>query len=232
MNTEPNEPDVYLQLHDIITRKYMYRFRFKLSKSATHEDYRPVLWPIKNPYWCSGESSTHFTMVAFAESRDDILRPWPEAEDIEASELYEAPVFTSRFPAPLWYIESRMAILKERYHIFEPAWSWGEASILVLKSGHGLVHVNFYKDGSVSISDLFVKPEARRRGIGLQLLSDAEELARLHGTLDVFLWANPDGWCRKWYYRRGYRIVPNANPTPSGDIYMQKDFTNYKTVKP
>lgn len=120
-------------------------------------------------------------------------------------------------------------ILKERYFIFEPHWKWVNDEnwiiILVRKDGAGLVHVNRYKDGSMSISDLFVQPESRRKGIGHQLLTDAEEIARQHNAADVFLWVNPSGWHRAWYHRRGYRIIPHAEPTPAGDIYMHKDLT-------
>ena len=209
----------------------MYQFRFKISKETT-EDYRPVNWPIDYPYWCYGENDTHFYLMAYEESKGDILRLWPEAKDIKIQDRnLRVPVFTSRFPCPPWYRHQRMDILRRRYTIFEPEWSWGTANILVRKDGAGLVHINHYKDGSISISDLFVQPEAREKGIGLQLLSDAEEIARLHNHTDVFLWADPEGWCKEWYYRQGYRIIPNAQPTPSGDIYMQKDFSNYKAIK-
>lgn len=34
----------------------MIRARFYIKKSDCSNDYRPVKWPIKYPYWCSGES--------------------------------------------------------------------------------------------------------------------------------------------------------------------------------
>ena len=74
-------------------------------------------------------------------------------------------------------------------------------------------------------------PDARRKGIGNELLSDAEELARLRGFSSVFLWTFPDGWYQDWYYRHGYRHFPRHDTTPQGDVLMEKDFTNYNAVK-
>ena len=34
----------------------MQRIRFYLSQDKTDGDYRPVVWPIKYPYWCTGET--------------------------------------------------------------------------------------------------------------------------------------------------------------------------------
>ncbi len=75
----------------------MIRARFK----TTHEDYRPVNWPIKHPYWCTGESGGHHVVVAYAENEAEILVNWPEAYDIE-SEHAESYTFTSRFQKPDW----------------------------------------------------------------------------------------------------------------------------------
>ena len=82
----------------------MKRVRFYVSKEACKGDYRPVKCPIKHPYWCTGESSTHFILIAFVESRDELIELWPEAEiDI----IIEVPKiqFTSRLPKPDWYKE-------------------------------------------------------------------------------------------------------------------------------
>ena len=35
----------------------MIRARFYIRKDDCDNDYRPVKWPIKYPYWCSAESS-------------------------------------------------------------------------------------------------------------------------------------------------------------------------------
>lgn len=50
----------------------MIRARFYIKKSDCGNDYRPVKWPIKYPYWCSGESDDSFILVAYAEDEDSI----------------------------------------------------------------------------------------------------------------------------------------------------------------
>ena len=60
----------------------MIRARFHIRKDDCDNDYRPVKWPIKYPYWCSAESSNSFVLVAYAEDEDSIKELWPEAYDI------------------------------------------------------------------------------------------------------------------------------------------------------
>jgi hypothetical protein len=81
----------------------MIRARFK----ADGDDYRPVAWPINHPYWCTGygyEGDGYSIVVAYADDKDEILRLWTEAWDIEA-EIVTEYVFTSRFPKPAWFKE-------------------------------------------------------------------------------------------------------------------------------
>lgn len=80
----------------------MIRVRFNVSKDKCGNDYRPVKWPIHYPYWCTGENSKDFILVAYADNAGEIKDLWPEAEDIESTEE-EKINFTSRFPRPEWY---------------------------------------------------------------------------------------------------------------------------------
>ena len=64
----------------------MIRARFYIRKDDCDNDYRPVKWPIKYPYWCSAESSNSFVLVAYAEDEDSIKELWPEAYDINVLE--------------------------------------------------------------------------------------------------------------------------------------------------
>lgn len=82
----------------------MIRARFK----ANPDDYRPINWPVKHPYWCSGYAAdnTHSIVVAYADDVDEILSNWPEAKDIEAEQV-ENYLFTSRFPIPTWFAEQQ-----------------------------------------------------------------------------------------------------------------------------
>jgi hypothetical protein len=76
----------------------MIRARFK----ANEEDYRPVNWPIKHPYWCTGGGDGYSIVVAYADDIEEILRNWPEAEDIDYEERDDY-TFTDRFPKPDWF---------------------------------------------------------------------------------------------------------------------------------
>ena len=78
----------------------MIRARFKTDA----EDWRPVNWPLKHPYWCAGYNDTYAVMVAYADDLDELLGNWPEATDVvtEPVEKYE---FNRRFPKPDWFVE-------------------------------------------------------------------------------------------------------------------------------
>ena len=77
----------------------MIRARFK----ANLDDFRPVVWPIKHPYWCSGIGDDHAILIAYADNEAEILTNWPEATDIDAEET-DSYLFTDRFPKPSWFI--------------------------------------------------------------------------------------------------------------------------------
>lgn len=78
----------------------MIRARFK----ANEDDYRPVEWPVKHPYWCTGYGEGYAVVVAYADDIDEIKRLWPEARDIDAEER-STYTFTDRFPRPDWLAE-------------------------------------------------------------------------------------------------------------------------------
>jgi hypothetical protein len=77
----------------------MYRARFYSSA----DDPRPVHWPIKHPYWITGEDfAGNSTIVAYADDEQYIKDNWPEATQIEMGSEVNDYVFTSRFPRPEW----------------------------------------------------------------------------------------------------------------------------------
>jgi hypothetical protein len=78
----------------------MIRARFK----ACEEDYRPVNWPVKHPFWCTGYGEGYSVVVAYADNEAEILKNWPEADDIDIEERAEY-TFTDRFPKPDWLKE-------------------------------------------------------------------------------------------------------------------------------
>jgi len=78
----------------------MIRARFH----AAEPDYRPSKWPLKHPYWCTGYGEGYSTIVAYADSEEQILEHWPEANNIDSEECDEY-CFTERFPRPDWFQE-------------------------------------------------------------------------------------------------------------------------------
>lgn len=67
------------------------------------EDYRPVHWPVKHPYWCSGyDSNMNPVIVAYADDEDEIKKNWPEATGIDSEPVTEY-MFSGRFPKPKWF---------------------------------------------------------------------------------------------------------------------------------
>ncbi|HAR38604.1 MAG TPA: hypothetical protein DCS09_08575 [Porphyromonadaceae bacterium] len=76
----------------------MIRARFK----ADEADYRPINWPVKHPYWCTGYGDGYSVVVAYADDEAEIFANWPEATEIDAEES-DKYVFTSRFHKPDWF---------------------------------------------------------------------------------------------------------------------------------
>lgn len=84
------------------TKPKLYRIRFK----ANADDYRPVNWPVKHPYWCTGIAAddSYSTVISYANSEQYIMENWPEARDLDSEEV-EGYLFTDRFPKPDWFNE-------------------------------------------------------------------------------------------------------------------------------
>lgn len=72
-------------------------------------DPRPVVWPIKYPYWISGSGEDHSTLIAYVDSEAQLLEYWPDATNIDIDER-ECITFTSRFSKPDWFDESSTEI--------------------------------------------------------------------------------------------------------------------------
>ena len=76
----------------------MLRVRF----NANLDDYRPVNWPVKHPYWCTGYSPTHAIVISYADDETYIKKNWPEASELDSVEVTDY-IFTDRFPKPDWF---------------------------------------------------------------------------------------------------------------------------------
>jgi hypothetical protein len=84
--------------------KKVQRIRFYTNIEACGDDYRPVLWPIPHPYWCSGETENEFVLVAYVESMEQLLAQWPEATNAEVLESdLSHYTFGDRFQQPSWF---------------------------------------------------------------------------------------------------------------------------------
>jgi len=77
----------------------MIKVRFK----TWCEDYRPLNWPIKHPYWCTGGGDGYSIIVAYADSVEEIQTNWPDATDIDVFEENTKYEFTQRFQQPSWF---------------------------------------------------------------------------------------------------------------------------------
>lgn len=80
----------------------MIQANFYIKFSDCDGDYRPIKWPIKYPYWCTGETNDTFIIIAYADNVEQILELWPEAYDIETEEVNEIK-FSDRLRKPEWY---------------------------------------------------------------------------------------------------------------------------------
>lgn len=77
----------------------MLRVRFH----ANEEDYRPVKWPVKHPFWCTGHGDGYSIVVAYADNVEEIMENWPEATELDIEEC-SGYTFTSRFPKSAWLV--------------------------------------------------------------------------------------------------------------------------------
>ena len=78
----------------------MLRVRFQ----ANADDYRPVNWPVKHPYWCSGYAGddSYSTVISYADDIEYIYANWSEAKELQVEQV-SGYHFTDRFPRPEWF---------------------------------------------------------------------------------------------------------------------------------
>jgi len=82
------------------------RWRFK---TTAVDDYRPVRFNPKYPWWCSGygedERGEYAIIIAYLPVGELIKDYWPEYFDADLTSIAPKPVFTDRFYKPVWYVE-------------------------------------------------------------------------------------------------------------------------------
>lgn len=77
------------------------RYRFH---TRSIEDYRPLIFNPKYPWWCSGYSGNSAVIVAYLPASEDLLKYWDDAQEIEFTEESEI-TFNERFAKPEYYEE-------------------------------------------------------------------------------------------------------------------------------
>lgn len=78
------------------------RYRFQ---TRSIDDYRPIIFNPKYPWWCSGENDETATIIAWLPKGEKLKKYWDDATNIEFTE-HEKIEFTSRFPKPSYFVES------------------------------------------------------------------------------------------------------------------------------
>lgn len=81
------------------------RYRF-YTKAI--DDYRPLIFNPKYPWWCSGftglgiQGEDSSIIIAYLPLGENLLEYWDDAYDIEEEE-HEKIIFTGRFPKPDYF---------------------------------------------------------------------------------------------------------------------------------
>ena len=78
------------------------RYRFK---TYSVDDYRPLVFNPKYPWWCSGYGEDCAVIVAYLTKGEPLEKYWDDAFDIDQTEEKEI-TFTSRFAKPDYFVES------------------------------------------------------------------------------------------------------------------------------
>lgn len=81
----------------MIWRRYRFTTRFV-------DDYRPLIFNPKYPFWCSGYGDETATIIAWLPADEDLLKYWDDADDIDYTEHSEIK-FSDRFPRPSYFEE-------------------------------------------------------------------------------------------------------------------------------
>lgn len=78
------------------------RYRFYTKA----EDYRPIIFNHRYPWWCSGETMDgKAIIVAYLPENESLFKYWDDAFNID-KEACEKIEFTERFPKPDYFVES------------------------------------------------------------------------------------------------------------------------------
>jgi len=79
------------------------RYRF-YTKSV--EDFRPLIFNPKYPWWCSGEAGdgSYAIIIAYLPIEECLTKYWDDAYEIDYTD-HDAIEFSGRFPKPKYFVE-------------------------------------------------------------------------------------------------------------------------------
>ena len=97
-----------------------------------------------------------------------------------------------------------------------------EIETLTIKADEAKAIIYWYLDDSSTIylSNLFVNPDFRNKGIGNKLLDMLEQIGKDLNANTSCLWVKIESWIHEWYKKRGYSDLINHNQ--EGFIWMTK----------
>ena len=97
--------------------------------------------------------------------------------------------------------------MKTNFIIHDNSWWWGRTINIISDDGLAHLLVQFDKDypETAFLRGLMVHPSARRKGIGTELMKEAERISRENGIKEMELDADlKAGWLVGWYERLGF----------------------------
>ena len=119
-----------------------------------------------------------------------------------------------------------------QFNYFDSKWPWGRDLSVIENHGLGFVQISIEKAFDFGyIHNLVVHENTRHKGLGKQLLSEAEniiktKIQRKYAVLRVV----PDSWVEQWYRKNGYTDFIEGNPAPyenNGYITLRKNLSDY-----
>lgn len=98
----------------------------------------------------------------------------------------------------------------DKYFVHGNSWWWGVSYSIIRKDGTGMVEVQFDRKmpETVYVKGLSVLHDKRRQGIGKELLSLCEDIAKQDGKAFIRLSVEIENeWLFEWYKRLGFHIL-------------------------
>lgn len=87
--------------HEVIASEVIPKWNKWHIVTKSMDDYRPVVFNEKYPWWCTSENIHAANIHAFLPGGEDVKTYWPECEVIDVA-AYEELHFSDRMPKPDW----------------------------------------------------------------------------------------------------------------------------------